>query len=56
LDPKNRQQDISEVKRVEDIHATILSALGIDFSQEIDTPVGRPMIISKGEVLTELLS
>lgn len=56
LDPKNRQQDISEIKRVEDIHATILSALDIDFSQEIDTPVGRPMIISKGEVLTELLS
>ena len=33
---------------VEDLHATILHALGIDFTQEIETPIGRPMALSKG--------
>ncbi len=55
LDPKNREQDLKNVRKVEDIHATVLNALGIDFQQELDTPVGRPMIISKGQVIKELL-
>lgn len=56
LDPKNRGQDITNPKTVEDIHATVLRTLGIDFEQELDTPVGRPMAISKGKVIQELLS
>ena len=52
---KNREQDLKNVRKVEDIHATVLNALGIDFQQELDTPVGRPMIISKGQVIKELL-
>ena len=41
---------------VEDMHATILHALGIDFTQEIMTPIGRPMAFSKGKVIDELLT
>ncbi len=42
--------------RVRDIHATVLHALGIDFSQYLDTPIGRPMQISAGRVVKELLA
>lgn len=55
LDPKNRLQDLKNPKSVEDIHATILKSFGIDFEQELDTPVGRPMIVSQGKVISELL-
>lgn len=55
LDPKNRDQDIKDKVRVEDVHATILHSLGIDFEQELQTPVKRPMIISEGEVIKNLL-
>jgi hypothetical protein len=40
---------------VADIHATVLHALGIKHSRMLDTPVGRPLKLSDGEVLTELL-
>jgi uncharacterized protein (DUF1501 family) len=52
----DRMQDIADPRNVEDIHATILHALGIDFKQEINTPIGRPMALSKGRVITELLA
>ena len=56
LDEKDRLQDLTDPRNVEDIHATVLHALGIDFSQELETPIGRPMALSKGKVITELLS
>jgi uncharacterized protein (DUF1501 family) len=56
LDEKNRLQDVSDPRNVEDIHATVLHALGIDFAQEIETPIGRPMALSKGNVIRELLA
>ena len=40
--------------RVEDIHATILRALGISGEKEIMTPVGRPIALSEGRVIKEL--
>jgi len=42
--------------RIEDIHATILRALGIDFAREIMTPVGRPIALSEGRIIRELLA
>jgi uncharacterized protein (DUF1501 family) len=51
----DRMQDVTDPRNVEDIHATILHALGIDFTQEIETPIGRPMALSKGKVIKELL-
>ncbi|MEC9093371.1 MAG: DUF1501 domain-containing protein [Planctomycetota bacterium] len=55
LDPGNREQDIKHKVTVEDIHATILSSLGIDFTQELETPVGRPLVMSQGKVIKPLI-
>lgn len=41
---------------IEDLHATILHALGLDPTVELDTPVGRPMKRSEGAVLDSLLT
>ncbi|MCI0359645.1 MAG: DUF1501 domain-containing protein [Planctomycetaceae bacterium] len=49
-------EDIRDHCYVEDIHATVLHALGIDFAQEVITPIGRPMALSKGKVLEKLLA
>jgi hypothetical protein len=46
---------VRDPRPVADIHATVLSALGVDYRQELMTPVGRPMIISEGQVIRELL-
>lgn len=56
LDPRQRLQDVENPKTVEDIHATILHQLGIDHEIELDTPVGRPMRISEGQIIKELLT
>jgi len=56
LDENDRMQDIKDHCYVEDIHATILHALDINFAHEIITPIGRPMVLSKGKVLTKLLA
>jgi uncharacterized protein DUF1501 len=52
---KDKVQFVKDPRNVEDVHATILHALGIDFTQEIQTPIGRPMALSKGRVIKELL-
>ncbi len=52
---EKRGEDLVDPHPVEDIHATIFHCLGIDFEHEFDTPVGRPMAISKGSVIHELL-
>jgi len=52
---EKRATDLVDPRPVEDIHATIFHSLGIDFEHEFDTPVGRPMAISKGKVIKELL-
>ena len=46
--------DVADPIGVEDVHATLLSCLGIEFEQELMTPVKRPMAISKGTVIPEL--
>lgn len=56
LDEKDRLQDVARPVEVEDIHATVLSAFGIDYAQELETPIGRPMALSKGKVIKELIS
>ncbi|PQO41777.1 DUF1501 domain-containing protein [Blastopirellula marina] len=42
--------------RVEDIHATIHSALGINFHKDYQTPIGRPMAISQGMPIKQILA
>jgi hypothetical protein len=40
---------------IEDVHATILSQLGIHYDQELETPIGRPMQICQGQPIKSLL-
>ena len=49
-------ENVSDPQPIENIHATTLHALGIRFERELMTPVGRPMAISKGKVIPELLA
>ena len=48
------EKELKDSHPVEDVHATIFEALGIDFEQELDTPIGRPMQICKGTPIKEL--
>ena len=40
---------------IQDLGATLLSALGLDPTDELDTPAGRPMPFSRGSVIKELI-
>lgn len=52
---KNPKKLLKDPSAVEDIHATIFKAFGIDHEVELDTPIGRPMVISEGKPITRLL-
>lgn len=54
MDEKNRLKDLVDPRPIEDIHATIFELLGVDYRQELDTPVGRPMRICEGKPISEL--
>jgi len=54
-DPEGVKKEPEKPVLVEDLHATVQDLLGIDYSKEMQTPIGRPMALSKGEVVKELL-
>ena len=54
-DSDNRLEDLKDSRPVEDIHATILKAMGIQFNHELESPIGRPMKISQGKPIERLL-
>ena len=54
-DPEGSMQ-VDRPLEVADIHATVLHALGIHYQKFLDTPVGRPLRLSEGTVIDELLS
>jgi len=53
-DPEGGKQVI-DPHHVADIHATVLAALGIDHEKELVTAAGRPIKLSDGAVIEELL-
>jgi hypothetical protein len=53
-DPEGVKKEPEKPVFVEDLHATVQDLLGIDSSKEIMTPIGRPIALSKGEVVGEL--
>jgi hypothetical protein len=55
-DPEGEKQEPKDPVLVEDLHATVQDLLGIDYSKEIMTPIGRPMALSKGEPVKALKS
>ena len=54
-DDNKPAEHVTDPRNVEDIHATVFSALGINYEEELLTPIGRPMAISKGKVIKELV-
>jgi hypothetical protein len=52
---KEKAKDVKDPQQVANIHATVLQSLGIDFEEELMTPVGRPMIVSHGTPIKQLL-
>ncbi len=54
-DPEGESKESEQPVTVQDIHATIQHALGIDHEKELITPVGRPLALSDGKVIRELL-
>ncbi|MFT6620580.1 MAG: hypothetical protein ACJASX_003493, partial [Limisphaerales bacterium] len=55
-DPTGESEEPEDRVRVEDVHCTILTALGIDPEKEIMTSVGRPIAFSKGLEIEKLLA
>ena len=45
---------VQDAVRIEDLHATLLNAFGIDFEKELQTPIGRPLRLSSGKVIDSL--
>ena len=55
LDPDKPMADIVDPVTVGDLHATILTALDVDFEEELETPIGRPMKRSEGKPIKAIL-
>jgi hypothetical protein len=56
LDPAKPTDDLTNPVTVSDLHATILHALGIQGDLEVTTPIGRPMRLSDGKPIKQLLT
>jgi uncharacterized protein (DUF1501 family) len=54
-DPEGHGDPVERTS-VADIHATILTALGVDLAKEVITPVKRPIKFTQGQPLAKLLS
>lgn len=54
-DPDGEKKEPEDPVAVEDIHATIQHALGINPKKELVTPVGRPLALSDGSVIRQVL-
>lgn len=53
-DPEGVKKEPEHPIHVEDLHATVQDLFGIDPAKEIMTPIGRPMALSKGEVINAI--
>lgn len=54
-DPTGTRKDPTDPVTVPDLFATLLATLGVDFSKELVTPIGRPLKLSEGQPLARLL-
>ena len=55
-DAQDKTRFIKDPHNIADIHATVLQAVGINYDAQVQTPIGRPMYISEGQAIKELLS
>jgi hypothetical protein len=56
LDREKPMDDLSDVVTVADIHATILSVLGVEYDEELETPIGRPIKRSEGTPIDSIVA
>ncbi|QEG00521.1 hypothetical protein Mal15_45910 [Stieleria maiorica] len=56
LDPDKPLADVANPITIGDLHATILSSLGVPYHEERQTPIGRPLRISEGEPIGDVLA
>ncbi len=54
-DPTGESKEPEKPVTVQDIHASIQHTLGIQYEKELMTPVGRPLALSDGHLIKELL-
>ncbi|HTI51589.1 MAG TPA: DUF1501 domain-containing protein [Planctomycetaceae bacterium] len=54
-DPTGSKTQPADPVEVQDLYATILQALGVDYAKELTTPIGRPMALCKGKPIARLL-
>ncbi|MGQ0634437.1 MAG: DUF1501 domain-containing protein [Planctomycetaceae bacterium] len=54
-DPTGKNKDPVDPVEFPDLYATILHTLGVEYSKELTTPIGRPMALCKGHPLERLL-
>lgn len=55
VEAEDKTASVALPRDVSHIQATVLHALGIDLAQTLQTPIGRPMDITQGEVIQEIL-
>jgi uncharacterized protein (DUF1501 family) len=55
-DPGQVERLVDQPVSVMDLHATLLTALGIEPSEELLTPIGRPLRLSEGRPVSALLA
>ena len=56
LETSRPDSNVKNPRNIADIHATVLKALGIDFQQEMYSPPIRPVPVSEGKVIEELIA
>jgi hypothetical protein len=55
-DPSGAKKEPEDPISVGDLYATVLKTLGVDYSKELITPIGRPMALSSGKPIDRMLS
>lgn len=56
LDRDKPLNDLTDATTVADIHATVLSVLGVDYEEELETPIGRPLKRSEGQPIASIMA
>ena len=56
LKEKKHDIDIENAVTVEDLHATIMKAIGVPYAEELITPIGRPLLRSEGQPIESILA
>lgn len=56
LDSDKPREGLADEVTVADIHATIVSTLGLEFDKEFETPIGRPILRSEGTPIESIMA